>query len=210
MECTGSGGTDASGTPTYTVTCTPDPVYVGVGFTPGNGSDGGKNGTEDPQEITIRAKRLPFPRLTLWTPAFSYSGGLGCNSPLPDGTTVGDKVRQLRSRENQANDIGNGLSGALTFFTGVNTGGLLDFKDTMSGPGFSGTYLAAAGNFAYGSAGADYFGNSFLGSQITYAGGFAYALSHGKANTVPPGTIFPQDASGAQNIGPGLKSGGCQ
>jgi len=134
---------------------------------------------------------------------------ISCSSKLPNGKTVGDMVQQLNQRIAQSEDEGNGLSGALTFFQGVNTGGILDFKNTMRGQGFSGSYLAAAGNFAYGAAGAGYFGNNPVGAQITYFGGTVYAGTHLKANIIPPGTIFPQDASGAANIGAGLKSGGC-
>jgi len=132
-----------------------------------------------------------------------------CASRLPNGKTVGDMVQELNQQIAAAEDEGNVLSGAMTFFQGVNTGGLLDFKNTMRGQGYSGSYLAAAGNFAYGAAGADYFGGNPVGAQLTYFGGTVYAGTHFKANIIPPGTIFPQDASGAANIGAGFKSGGC-
>lgn len=79
----------------------------------------------------------------------------------------------------------------------------------MRGQGYNASYLAADGNFAYGASGANYFGNNLVGAQITYFCGTVYAASHFKAGIIPAGTIFPQDASGANNIGAGFKSGGC-
>jgi hypothetical protein len=46
-------------------------------------------------------------------------------------------VQQLGEQELQAEAEGNFISGGLTFFTGVNTGGILDFKNTMGGQGYS-------------------------------------------------------------------------
>ena len=148
----------------------------------GGGSGGGIDGEKKSEDIT-------------------------CSTKLPDGKSIGEHVRKVSSDLNKANRVGGPGSGIAGFISAVNTRGPIDFKNTMKGHGKSGTFLAAAGNFAYGALSNQFFGSDAISKQIMFSGASVYAALHDKDNVIPSGTIFRTDESAAAFAGPGFDAG---
>jgi len=130
-----------------------------------------------------------------------FFGLCDCNTVLPDGTTVGDVVRQQVSNlKLQIAMDPNGGFGGLAAFVGISLNyGPIDFKKKWPDPTGE---LGAAGNFAYGSIAA----GIGLAQSIAEFGAGAYAVHAQKTN---PNNPFYEDDSAAKNIPPGYASNGC-
>ena len=138
-----------------------------------------------------------------------------CNTSLPNGTTVGDNVREQRAQLDAVENAGFD-SGGFTGFTFINklaaffgiaqSNGPIDFKNNLRGQGNART-LGDAGNFAYYATGSGYIPNTLLDIG---AGAYAlYSAARGqKQFSQLTGPMF-SDQSAARMRNPGLNANGC-
>ena len=133
-----------------------------------------------------------------------------CGSGLPNGKTVGDTVRQaiddtlapdptaFSNTENAAQFFGNMLSN-------TSPHGALDFKNNFKGQGDP-SYLAAAGNFAYGS-----YVTYLAGTAISDFGAQVYGVLSNLLGLKPSTFMAPNgmSQSGAMNVPRGNANAGC-
>jgi len=133
-----------------------------------------------------------------------------CQSKLPDGRTIADVVKGLRSQLQQSitaqiNVNGNPAAAMTgTFAAMAWPNGPMDFKNTMRGKA-SPSFLGEAGNFVYYAVGTGYFPASVLDS-----GAGAYALFSAARGQKPFSSLVGpmySDASAASVRSDGLK--GC-
>jgi RHS repeat-associated protein len=137
--------------------------------------------------------------------ASGLCGSVDCNTVLPDGSTVGDVVRQLTAQLQanyddalQAQIAGGGdplSSVAAGFLAIAQPNGPIDFKKNFRGQA-SATTLGQAGNFAYYA-----IGTNFLPNAVLDAGASAYSIFTGR------GAGIDNSANSVRNAA--LAAGGC-
>lgn len=149
-----------------------------------------------------------------------------CNTPLPDGNTVGDYVRHYRAilqqrydeavtsmRDNSGNPFG-GVSGnplgnvSGAFGNIVRDNGPIDFKNKFPQNKSGGVNLGHAGNFAYYA-----IGSGFLPDAELDIGAGAYGISKLFRKKAPlsslTGRMYSDDSARSQREA-GLAANGCR